>query len=219
MIWNYNGFVPVRRGLLEHLHDGSITEKEWSLYNILLHMADHKTGKVSTNAASLNTFFNLTSIRTTQRAIQSLEEKGYIKRPFFTLGAHKNQVIFINKFMTSNKTVLSFEDTTDWEHPAYLDVVDQYAEVSSNGTLQGTLQGTPLTRRDKEQGRTDKQQSSLQTPKTEDQTVTKTVGMVETQTGSFPKDSIPATVGSTAPHSAAPPMTPHEPLDLDMLED
>jgi len=42
--------------------------------------------------------------------------------------------------------------------------------------------------------------------KTGDQrTVTKAVGTAAQQTGSFPKDSIPATVGVTAPHSATPP--------------
>lgn len=49
----FNGYVPIRRGLLEHLTEHRMTPTEFAIFNILLLWADHRTGIALTNATGI----------------------------------------------------------------------------------------------------------------------------------------------------------------------
>ena len=129
----FNGYVPLRRGLLQHLQEKRITRTEFDVFIILLLWADHRTGIATTNGTGL-VFLSggQLDLRWTQVCLASLETKGYIKRPFFMQGQRGDQKIFIDKFVITDGPlkgrVLSFADTTDWESPAYVEIREDNSE-------------------------------------------------------------------------------------------
>jgi len=114
------GFVKIRRGLVEHIDHGRINSTEYLVYLHLIIMADHKTGiiwKVSApfiRRSGLQTF----PISTLKRAIQHLEEKGYLKRIWINQvgGGLYNFHLIINNYeladgrRTDAHKVLSLKD-------------------------------------------------------------------------------------------------------------
>jgi hypothetical protein len=131
------GYVPVRRGLLQHLTEGRLASQEFSVFVMLLLWADHKTGIARTNAAGLH-FLSGRQINHSviQKKLVSLEEKGYIKIPFFVQGQRGDYDIFIDKFVVTEGLMkgrtLSFADTTDWKNPAYIDVTEAATEGTTD---------------------------------------------------------------------------------------
>jgi hypothetical protein len=105
-----NGFVPIRRGLYEHINDGRMTGKELMVYTTLHLKADHLTGicyKVSRVALGL---FLKESTNNINRIMSSLERKGYIKRL-----SHRGQIryypVIINKYLTSSGILIDASKT------------------------------------------------------------------------------------------------------------
>lgn len=145
----FNGYIPLRRGVLEHLHTGKMTPSELVVFTILLTWADHRTGIAVTNGPGI-VFLSgdQLKLRTVQDALNSLEKAGYIKRPFYVQGQRGNQRIFIDKFIVTGGALsgkqLSIADTTDWGHPAYADRgVDGGESRSENsGVLGGAHSGS-----------------------------------------------------------------------------
>lgn len=129
----FNGYVPIRRGLIEHLQLGRMTPQETLVYVILLIWADHRTGIATTNAAGI-VFLSGHQLNQSvvQKKLASLERKGYIKRPFFVQGQRGDQRIFIGKYVVTDGVlkgrVLTFAKTTDWENPVYEDVTETATE-------------------------------------------------------------------------------------------
>jgi len=139
----FNGYIPLRRGVLEHLHSGKMTPSELVVFTILLTWADHRTGVAITNGPGI-VFLSgeQLKLRTVQDALNSLEKAGYIKRPFYVQGQRGNQRIFIDKFIVTGGALkdkqLSFADTKDWDNPAYVERGDESGEGrGENGGVSG----------------------------------------------------------------------------------
>lgn len=105
-----NGFVPIRRGIYEHLKEGRITGQELMVY-LLLHLkADHRTGICYKISGPAIAGLLRISQRQANRLLARLEKKGYIKRL-----DHRGQVpyypVVINKFLTSNGLLIDAPNT------------------------------------------------------------------------------------------------------------
>ncbi len=120
-----SGYVPMRRGLLNHLQEGRMSLLDYLVYTLLLLLADRKTGIAMTNAGGIVYFTgNQIPLRTAQDCLQRLESNGYIKRPFRVHGRRIYDAIFIDKFVCTDGALrdmrVSFANTADWNHPAYV---------------------------------------------------------------------------------------------------
>jgi len=92
------GFIAVRRGLLEHLRRGKLTELEALTFIIILGLANPHTGIWWGSAKSLwgeYPFYG--NERRARRALKGLASKWYIKR-LSTPGKHSNYPILIDKY-------------------------------------------------------------------------------------------------------------------------
>lgn len=92
------GFIAVRRGLLEHLRRGKLTELEALTFIIILGLANPHTGIWWGSAKSLwgeYPFYG--NERRARRALEGLASKWYIKR-LSTPGKHSNYPILIDKY-------------------------------------------------------------------------------------------------------------------------
>jgi hypothetical protein len=76
----FYGFVPLRRGILEHIHDGRLTTIEFAVISCLIMLADKETGRGEINAPLLRYYLPDLSSDAAQRALCSLHKKGYIYR-------------------------------------------------------------------------------------------------------------------------------------------
>jgi hypothetical protein len=87
---NFSGWVQLRRGLIEHLHDGRLTVMEFSVLVVLIMLASKDSGSGTINANTLAAFMgeglNYESDvlrnrqRGKQRVLHNLEAKRYIYR-------------------------------------------------------------------------------------------------------------------------------------------
>lgn len=93
-------FAKIREGLKEHLITGQMDFlTEYPVYIFLHQIANIKTGMAyKTSAVGLSEMLGV-EIKYFQKALVSLEKKGYIKR-FFHRGTRKPYPIVINKFVT-----------------------------------------------------------------------------------------------------------------------
>jgi hypothetical protein len=118
------GYVKLRRGLLDHFETGKMSPPEAGVYFVILLKADHRTGIwQSTSAKTIAWYYrrHMTE-RRVRKALQNLEEAGYIKR-FRTIGSHLSYPILVNKYPcrddAGNEFLLNAEKTRDAEHPVY----------------------------------------------------------------------------------------------------
>lgn len=135
----FNGYIPLRRGLLEHLREGRITLREYEVFTILLLWADARSGIATTNGPGLVFLSgNQLSLDYTQKCLASLEKKGYIRRPFYVLGQRCDQRIFIDKYVCTTGPLrlkqLSFAKTKDWENPVYENITEEAGESAGVST-------------------------------------------------------------------------------------
>jgi hypothetical protein len=118
-----NGFVQVRRNVLNHLTQGWLTHDEYFLFTgVLLLLADASTGSVTTTNEAIHVAlrggeksFPLARVK---RAMHGLEKKNYIRREY-TPGTKGWYPIYINKFpvtvgpMKGNSIVLPEVETPE----------------------------------------------------------------------------------------------------------
>lgn len=99
--WMFFGYIPLRRGILEHIRNGRMNHSEALAYEIILLEANSSTGVWWGSSKALMAYnFSWASAR---RALEGLEREGYIKR-FPTPGRHANYPILVNKYgVTSGK--------------------------------------------------------------------------------------------------------------------
>ncbi len=132
---NFGGYIPLRRGVLEHLHTGRITGNEFIAFMIILMLADAGTGIAVTNAPALVTFSGgALSVSSAKKALEGLERKRYIKRRLRAVGSRGVFPILVDKFVCTVGSLrlkqLTFAQTTDWENPVYDDMVTTTPEVT-----------------------------------------------------------------------------------------
>jgi len=150
----FNGYVPVRRGVLEHLRDGRMSLSDYLVYGLLLLLADKNSGIATTNAGGIVYFTgDQIPIRTAQDCLQRLERRGYIKRPFRVHGRRTYDKVFIDKFLCTDGALkgmqLSFADTTDWRTPAYSQCAEGAETVRSGCALGAPIQEERIEKRSK----------------------------------------------------------------------
>jgi hypothetical protein len=77
---NFSGYIPLRRGLIEHTHDGRLTNDEALTLVWLIMLADKETGRGTINGPTLKTFLPGLTVDGAKRVLNSLQKKGYIYR-------------------------------------------------------------------------------------------------------------------------------------------
>lgn len=77
---NFSGWVPIRRGILEHLIDGRLTNNEFIVLEVLTLLADKQTGGYTINKGTLRYYLPGMSNDTADKALRSLQKKGYVFR-------------------------------------------------------------------------------------------------------------------------------------------
>ena len=119
-----NGFVKVRRGIVEHLHNGQMNMREFACYCVLLLRADYKTGVAWVRASDFLVDEEI-SLSSVQRSLAGLEEKQYIKR-FILAGSKKPYPVLIDKYEIPNGDAgdvkrINAVKSTSWKYPVYED--------------------------------------------------------------------------------------------------
>jgi hypothetical protein len=125
---NFSGWVQLRRGILNHLHEGKLSNIEFLVLVVLIMLADKETGAGTINAPCLRSFVPHLSYDAAKRVLLSLEEKHYIYRkikyksdlpyPFWvnryipSAGPHKGLQIDLAKVSKSK----DFKDITYINH-------------------------------------------------------------------------------------------------------
>ena len=118
--WMFAGYIPLRRGILEHARQ-NLTHAEGWVYILILLEADPATGIWIGSGKALGAY-NF-PWRSACRLLESLEKKGYIKR-FPKPGVHSNYPILVNKYrVTVGEHIgelLDTKQTTSWKSPVYV---------------------------------------------------------------------------------------------------
>jgi hypothetical protein len=116
-----NGFVQLRRGLQEHVTNGSMSVGQLGIYCLLLMNADPSTG-IWRGSAGLLAAVSGESPRTCRDAFERLEGAGYIKR-FAVQGRHGSYPILVHRFDCSDGAMkgkrLNALNTVDSKTPIY----------------------------------------------------------------------------------------------------
>ncbi len=131
----YAGWYPRRRGILEHLDNGTISLLDAAVHDHLCLTADYRTGVSRSSAEKIRALCPKdVTLRAVQRALATLEEIGWIKR-FRTHGQRGNYPIVVGKFYVLSVTdgvtdaspkwlATNLERTTDWSNVQFDDVTD-----------------------------------------------------------------------------------------------
>ena len=128
----YSGYVPIRRGLLDHIRSGDLTHEEALAYVITILEADCETGLWRGSAKALGPYNY--SHRAARHILEQLGKKGYIKR-FTKKGRRGNYPVLVNKYgVTRGRWAgrkLNADKTLNWKEPVY--------ECQENGQQNGQL--------------------------------------------------------------------------------
>lgn len=99
---NENAWMAMRRGILAHVREGRITPMEFATYTFMILAADKRNGCWRGSAPALVAQFDGTWDLTGAKVVlQSLEEKGYIKRLLKQQGHKGNYYIVVNKYLVT----------------------------------------------------------------------------------------------------------------------
>ncbi len=91
----FAGFMPIRRGILEHIRSGDLTHQEALAYLVIILEADCATGIWRGSAKALGPYNY--SNRAARHILRSLHQKQYIKS-FCRQGRRGNYIVLVNKF-------------------------------------------------------------------------------------------------------------------------
>jgi hypothetical protein len=151
---NSSGYVPKRRGVLEHLNDGRLTLQQYGAYDVLILLADKATGVWfgSAKALAANCGAGDIAERQARHILESLESKGYIKR-FPKRRAHGNYPIAIDKYQVTvgahSRMRLNARASSDWKTPVY----DKCEVPGEEPGLQHGVAGAPIQEGEEEKRR------------------------------------------------------------------
>jgi hypothetical protein len=138
-----NGWTQKRRGAVEHLCDGRLTLLEYGAHDVLLALANPLTGVWCGSAKALAAICGAGEVseRQARHLLESLEEKGYVRR-FATKRGHGNYPILLNKFeitLGANKGMrLNAAKSDDWRNPVYEKRLEEGLE---QGVVGGAARG------------------------------------------------------------------------------
>ncbi len=93
------GYVQLRRGILDHTYNGSLSFNDFGVHSAILLLADKAKGSWCGSAPALHTIIHIPE-RTAQHCLERLEDADgqYILRDF-TPGKQGNYPILINKYL------------------------------------------------------------------------------------------------------------------------
>lgn len=156
MAGSYNGYVALRRGIIEHLRDGRLTPTEFTVYVFMILAADKDSGIwVGSGKAVAGNL--CVSNSTAHHALCSLETKGYIRR-FTTPGRHGNYPILIDKYVVKQNgeepVRLNAVESTDWRNPLYDSCKDGGKQVVKHVSEHLVEQVVPKQEREEEREKT-----------------------------------------------------------------
>lgn len=113
------GYVQLRRGLFEHVQDGSMTYGEAFLYMAILANADPATGVWISSAGMLSSYYGIPH-RTCRDWLTKLENKHYLRR-FMVQGKHTQYPILVHKFQCT-EGAMKGKRLNAWESTSYQDL-------------------------------------------------------------------------------------------------
>jgi hypothetical protein len=118
-----NGFIQIRRGLLEHAERGTVGFLDLGIYLQIHLQVNYETGIWMGSAAKLSaTAPRDADGRAIRRSLENLEHAGFIKR-FMVRGKRGNYPVVVNKYEPQCGAMkgkrLNAEKTMDWRQPVY----------------------------------------------------------------------------------------------------
>lgn len=151
-------FVKIRRGILQHLLEHKMSTNQFTVFQLIVLLADASTGVWWGDAPVITTYLTDLSLKSAQNALASLEAKGYIKR-FRQQGSRSTYPILVNKyeitvggvkgFLTDGSEVglkgylTNAEQTVDWRNPVVGIGSEDGSDTGSGPRSEG---GTPYSR-------------------------------------------------------------------------
>lgn len=121
---NESGYIPMRRGILDHVERGELCFGEFSALLLLMILADYQTGIAWGCALRLSSICGQGDLspRYARKLLENLEKKGFIKR-FATRRGHGNYPILIHHYECSDGAKkglrLNATASTNWKNPIY----------------------------------------------------------------------------------------------------
>lgn len=139
---NFIGYVQLRRGIMDHLVDGRLSNNEALVLIWLIMLADKSTGAGTINAPSLRAFVPGLSYHAAKRVLLSLEEKRYIFRhivPFSKLV----YPYWVNRYTITDgpRKLLQIDLSQVFESRNIADI--RYINPALEGAREGALEGAP----------------------------------------------------------------------------
>jgi hypothetical protein len=92
-----NGFVPIRRGIWEHVRDGRLSLQDVAVYSYIISQADTRTGIWKGSAGALAGELAMESSRAARHVLERLEQRDYLRR-FARPGERFCYPILVHKF-------------------------------------------------------------------------------------------------------------------------
>lgn len=105
---NFSGFVAFRRGFLDHIREGKLSNTEALVLFTLILLADSKSGRGAINAAAIRAFLPELKYETAKRVLKELEDRRYIWREI----THASKALYpywINHYAVSQGPYNSFQ--------------------------------------------------------------------------------------------------------------
>jgi hypothetical protein len=143
--------VPIRPGIEDHLVRGALSLSEFGIYTLIHIQADYRTGIWRGSAPRiLATAPRGASLRKIQRALEHLEELGYLKS-FRPQGVRGNTPYLIDKFTVRSGALkwrrLNAAQSASWRDPCY----DLVAEDDAQTVADSAAEHDALSRRKKKE--------------------------------------------------------------------
>ena len=137
---NFGGYVPLRRGIIEHLMNGRLSNNEGLVLIFLIMLADKATGRGTINAPSLRTFLPELSYDAAKRALLSLEEKHYIYRQI-TPFSKRVYPYWVNRYTVTDgpRKLLQIDLSQVFESRNIADI--RYVDPVPEGAREGAPEG------------------------------------------------------------------------------
>lgn len=140
---NLTGYVPLRRGVLEHTMAGKLSTQEFAAFTALVLLADKETGAGRINAPVLTSWLPDLSYDAAKRALLSLESKRYIFREIVPF-SKRMYVYWVNRYtLTSGPHRLLQTDLSkvfESKEPKDIRYIDPAPQTAPQAAPQTALQ-------------------------------------------------------------------------------
>jgi hypothetical protein len=140
------GWYPRRRGILEHLEQGTITLLDDAVHDFLCLTADHRTGVTWVSAEKIHVLAGAgISLRAIQRSLAKLEVLEWVKR-FRVHGKRGNYATLIGRYFVRDASLrwwsVNLSRTNDWRNVQFDPVTDASFVRNAAGKGGDTGDGT-----------------------------------------------------------------------------